>query len=156
MSKSKKFEFKQAYIFIVIVVLALVLKLYQTYYWPTVTVKMHNTQIKVLVADNQKHWEKGVGGRDNLGEYGGMLFIFPETSQHIFVMRDTKFSLDMVWLKKGEVVDIAPNVPTELGRTEEQLTQYLARDVSNMVLEMPAGSAQNYGLKIGDKVEISK
>ncbi len=156
MQKGDFSKYKNIYILAFIVLLSFGLKIYSNFYWPTATLKINDKEIKVLVANNIEHWQKGVGGRESLGEYDGMLFLFPNISQHVFVMRDTKFPLDMVWIKKGEVVDIAPNVPTELGRSEDQLTQYLARDLSDRVLEMPAGGAQNLELKIGDKVMIVK
>lgn len=156
MPKNEKNEIKswQMYILIIIILTTIGLKLYQSFYWPKVQIKINDKTFQVLVADNFKHRQKGLGGRNSLGKYGGMLFLFPETKQHVFVMRDMKFSIDIVWLKNNLVVDIASSLPTEPGKIESELTPYPARGDSDMVLELPAGTALNLGLKIGDKIEV--
>jgi len=138
----------------VMILFTIGLKLYYYFYWPKATIKINNQTLNVLVANNVKHWQKGVSGRKDLGKYDGMLFLFPESKQHVFVMRDTKFSLDIIWFNNGVIVDIAPNLPLELDVVEEKLTLYPARDNSDRVLELPAGSAQKFNYKIGDKLEI--
>ena len=156
MSEKNKSEIKkwQLYVIGLILIFTIGIKLYYAFYWPKASIKINNQVLNVLVANNIKHWQKGLGGRSNLGQYDGMLFVFPEAKQHLFVMRDMKFPIDIIWFNKGAIVDIAPNLPLEQGRTEEQLTLYPARDNSDRVLEMPAGSAQKFGYKIGDKLEI--
>jgi hypothetical protein len=93
-----------------------------------------------------------LGGRESLEKYDGMIFIFSVTKQHVFVMRDMKFPIDIIWIKGGAIIDIAPNVPVEAGEGGVY-TQYLARDDSNVVLELKAGYSAKYGLKIGDIVK---
>ncbi len=124
------------------------------YRWPTATVQLSGQTLEVLVAKTPKHWHKGVGGRQSLEPYHGMLFVFGESRQQSIVMRDTLFPLDIVWLEKGVVVDMAPNVPTEIGKPEAELRRYIPRAPGNMVLELPAGSIATYGLKIGDKMSV--
>lgn len=156
MSSGEKIQGKawQYYLLGIIVLFSLGLKLYSAMYWPEANVKVNNENLKVLVANNYRHWQKGLGGRKNLGEYDGMLFVFPEVRQHTFVMRDMEFPIDIIWIKNGEIVDIAPNVPIEPGKTVSELLPYIARDESSLVLELPAGRAIELGLKIGDRIEI--
>lgn len=158
MSKDKKSDIKpwQMYFLAVIILTTIGLKLYQSFYWPEAQIKINDKIIPVIVADNFKHWQKGLGGRDNFGEYGGMLFVFPEVKQHVFVMRDMKFPIDIIWIKNNLIVDIASNLPIEPGKTEAELIPYPARDDSDKVLELPAGTAAVWGLKIGDKIEMMK
>ncbi len=122
------------------------------YHWPTMVVQISNTPLEVLVAKTPKHWHQGVGGRQNFEPYDGMLFLFDGSSRQGMVMRDTLFPLDIVWLDHGVVVDMAPNVQTEIGRSEAQLTRYYPRAVADMVLELPAGWIAAHGLKIGDRL----
>ena len=89
-----------------------------------------------------------------MGKYDGMLFVFANRVQHTFVMRNMLFPIDIVWLNKGEIVDIAPNIQPEPGKNEASLTPYFARLPSDMVLELVAGTVAKNGLKIGDKLEI--
>ncbi|MBI5221523.1 MAG: DUF192 domain-containing protein [Candidatus Magasanikbacteria bacterium] len=132
------------------------LKLYYDYYWPKAQVRINNHTLNVLVADNIKHWVKGLGGRKDLSGYDGMVFLFPTLQQHVFVMRAMQFSIDIIWIKNNQIVDMAPNVPLDPAKTEAELIPYAARDVSNSVLELSAGSVDNLHLKIGDRVEIKR
>lgn len=137
-----------------IVLFSFGLKIYYDFYWPKAQIKIKNETFKVLVSDNLKHWTKGLGGRKDLGEYDGMLFVFPDTDQHVFVMRDMQFPIDIIWLKNGKIVDMAPNVPVDSTANEDELIPYAARDVSDKVLEFKVGTIEKLHLKIGDKVEV--
>ncbi|MCX6779743.1 MAG: DUF192 domain-containing protein [Candidatus Magasanikbacteria bacterium] len=139
-----------------IVLFSFGLKMYYDYYWPKAQVTINNRALNVLVSDNIKHWVKGLGGRKDLGEYDGMIFLFPSAVQHVFVMRDMQFPIDIIWIKDNKIVDMAPNVPLDPVTTEAELTPYAARDISNSVLELKAGSMDNLHLKIGDNVQISR
>ncbi|MFA6424504.1 MAG: DUF192 domain-containing protein [Candidatus Magasanikbacteria bacterium] len=156
MSENEKSEIKNWQLVVIglIIVFAVGLKLYYAFYYPKVSIKVNDKTLDVLVANNLKHWQKGLGGRNDLGKFDGMFFVFPEIKQHVFVMRDMKFPIDIIWFNKSAIVDIAPNVPIEPGVLEENLTIYPARDVSDRVLEMPAGSVEKYNFKIGDKLEV--
>jgi uncharacterized membrane protein (UPF0127 family) len=72
------------------------------------------------------------------------------------VMRDMNFPLDIIWLDGFTIVDMAPNLQPEKGRTEEDLTPYFARLPSTLVLEVPTGFITQNKLKIGDRIEIIK
>lgn len=113
-------------------------------------------QIKVLVADNFAHLMKGWSDRKDMGEYQGMLFVFPGRGFHTMVMRDMNFPLDIVWIDGNSIVDLAPNLPPEPGRAEAQLTPYSARLPSTLVLELPAGFIQLNKLQIGDKITVTR
>jgi uncharacterized membrane protein (UPF0127 family) len=80
-----------------------------------------------------------------------MLFLYPFFEKHVFVMRDMKFSIDIIWFNAGEVVDIAPSVPVQ-----PQDRQYTPRASANAVLELPAGWAEAHKLQIGDHLEPVK
>lgn len=153
MAKNKNSNWQLIFLGLIIV-FSFSLKLYYHYYWPKAQVRINNQTLNVLVADNIKHWQKGLGGRKNLGKYDGMIFLFSTTGQHVFVMRDMRFSIDIVWIKGDTVVDIAPNVPLDLAKNEGDLLPYAARHVSDKVLELKSGMAENLNLKIGDKVQV--
>ena len=80
------------------------------YRWPSTEVSLAGQELKVLVAKTPKHQYRGLGMRDDLGGYDGMLFIFPFSKKAGIVMRDMRFPIDIVWLEQGVVVDIAKNV----------------------------------------------
>jgi len=129
------------------------LKLYSLQ-WPETEIKLAGQNLKVLVAKDSYHLIKGLGGRGDLGEYDGMLFIFNEMGEHVIVMRDMEFKIDIVWLANGEVVDIAPDVELDPVVSEANLRRYYPRVEGNAVLEFSAGWVVENGLKIGDRVEV--
>jgi uncharacterized membrane protein (UPF0127 family) len=83
-----------------------------------------------------------------------MVFLFPETKTHGFVMRDMHFPIDIIWLDHGVVVDIAPSVPVEPGAIESDLRVYYPRKPANIVLELNAGWADAHKLRIGDRMAV--
>ncbi len=150
-TEGKKMDWQIVFILIV-VVLAGGLKLY-SYYWPKGEMKVNGEVLKVLVAKDYKHWTKGLSNRDDLDGYDGMLFVFNSRAQHTIVMRDMRFPIDIIWIDKGRIIDIAPNAAVEPGKKEGEYFPYLARSVSSHVLEVLAGTASSRGWKIGDIVE---
>ncbi|MFH1947245.1 MAG: DUF192 domain-containing protein [Candidatus Magasanikbacteria bacterium] len=142
------------------IVLALVavsffsLKIYSLH-WPEANIKLAGQNLHVLVAKDSYHLIKGLGDRESLGEYDGMIFIFNNMGKHVIVMRDMEFKIDIVWIKNGEIVDIAPDVPLEPDVSEANLKRYYPRVEANVVLELPAGWVEKNGVKIGDKIEVN-
>ena len=124
------------------------------FYWPSTDIVVGGHNLHVQVADNNYRHFKGLSGRETLKPYDGMLFIFPYSGQYGFVMRGMKFPLDIIWLEKGVVVDIAPNLLPEDGVPEDQLKRYVPRLPATMVLEVRGGWAAEKGIKIGDTLEV--
>ncbi len=144
---------KSTKIVLVVFVLSFIaLQLYK-FHWPTADLRVGDQVITVQVATTLYQQKKGLGGRDEIGKYGGMLFPFDAEARHAIVMRDMRFPIDIVWLKGKVIVDIANRVQIEQGATEGTLRRYYPRTAATAVLELPAGKAADYGLKIGDSVE---
>ena len=152
MNENKKVKKWQWITLLVIVILGVGLRFYQNYL-SDVKVELKNQTLNVLVARTIYQQHKGLGGRENLDGYDGMIFPYNSLGKYGFVMRDMKFSIDIVWLANGVVVDIAPNLPLE-NVPEAQLTKYYPRKEANLVLELPAGWADQNSLKIGDKIAL--
>lgn len=134
-----------------IVLLAGILLRVWQFHYDTTHVVLKGQDLHVQLAKTPKQWYKGLGVRETFGEYDGMLFLFPFYEKHTLVMRDMHFSIDMVWLSGGKVVDIAPEVPVE-----PQDRPYMPREDNNAVLELPAGWAKAHNLQIGDSLEPVK
>ena len=128
------------------------LKIWQ-YWWPKADIELAGQTLHVLVANTPTHQYRGLGKRDAIAPYDGMLFTFTFPRRVAIVMRDMRFPIDIVWFFNGEVIDIAPNVQPE-DVPESELTPYVPREDADMVLELPAGWAGEHDLKIGDILEI--
>lgn len=119
--------------------------------YPDAVVELKGERLHVLVADTPARQYRGLGKRAALAPYEGMLFLFGESERHGFVMRDMRFSIDIVWFQDGVVVDIAPSVPLDI-TSEANLRRYYPRLPSNIVLELPADWAAAHDLRIGDRL----
>lgn len=112
-------------------------------------------EITVEVVTTPESIQRGLSGRTEIGS-DGMLFIFPQISQQVFWMKEMNFDLDMIWIADGKVVGITPNVPKpaspDLGPS--QLQRYASPTGVNMVLEVPAGTAKQWQLQVGDALEL--
>jgi len=139
---------------VLIMVMAGLVKVWQNFYWQSVFIELRGQRMDVLVAKTFAQQYRGLGKRDNLGVYGGMLFVHDFSDKYGIVMRDMKFPIDIVWFQNNEVVDIAPNIPTEPGISEANLMVYRPRKPANLILELPAGWTAENGVKIGDLIKI--
>ena len=86
---------------------------------------INEARINVLVADTPQERAAGLSGYPGLPENVGMLFVFPEPRQPSFWMKGMEFSLDLVWIRDGIVVQIDASVPPPPPNTpDDQLPRY--------------------------------
>ena len=112
---------------------------------------INEARINVLVADTPQERAAGLSGYAGLPENVGMLFVFPEPRQPSFWMKGMEFSLDLVWIRDGIVVQIDTSVPPP-NTPDDQLPRYHPTEPITHVLELAAGSAARYGITVGDRV----
>ena len=117
---------------------------------PNVIINGH--VIKIEIADDFDKQTSGLSGRPVLGINEGMLFIFNNKQVRRFWMKNMNFPLDIVWLDTDKVVNIGQNLPPE---GESPAHTYSSVAPVNNVLEINAGLAAKYDLKIGDKIIIN-
>lgn len=152
-------EFKRWHGIALLIVVLLGLGSYAySFYWPTAKITISNKNISktytVLVADTFRHEFQGLSGRNSLGKYDGMLFVFPTRAVHAMVMRDMRFALDIVWVDGDTIVHIEPNLPLEPGKSEAELKVYGEGFNSTKVLEFSAGFTQSNGIMVGDTLVV--
>lgn len=111
----------------------------------------NNTEWRVEVARSPQALERGLSGRETLLEGEGMLFVFSQSGLPMIWMKDMRFPLDILWLNQGVLVDKIESAPPA-GPSPE--VSYLPEAQADMVLEVPAGTVQKHGLKIGDPLDI--
>jgi len=119
--------------------------------WPTYReVIINDTTIRAEIADTIGKQQKGLSGRDSLGENQGILFIFGLPSQRSFWMKEMKFPIDIIWLRDGKVVEITENLPPPRGfETPASVT---SKELVDTVLEVNVGFARKYNIKVDDLV----
>ena len=131
---------------------ALFLFAWNRLYWPKATLEVGDTTIQVLVAKSMYQQYRGLGKRDTIEPYDGMIFPFLLYGRQAIVMRDMRFPLDIIWMRDGVVVDLAQDVAVEPETREGGFIIYRPRADANTVLELPAGRARELGITIGTEI----
>ncbi len=104
----------------------------------------------VEVAATPASRARGLMFREHLADDRGMLFVFPRLYFWGFWMKNTRISLDLIWLDEHRrVVAIVPDVPPCV---KEPCKTYQPMQKAMYVLEVNAGTAARWKLKIGDEL----
>ena len=111
-------------------------------------VSINGIRIEIGRAVTTEEKIQGLSGRDTLGEYKGMLFVYDEPDTYSFWMKSMQFPIDIIWIDGGhKVIDITKNIqPDSFPRSFKP--KYPAR----YVLEVNAGFSDKNNVAIGDKV----
>jgi uncharacterized membrane protein (UPF0127 family)/pSer/pThr/pTyr-binding forkhead associated (FHA) protein len=120
-----------------------------------VSVREH--RVAVEIADTPEKQRLGLGGRSSLDWDRGMLFAYPHPGFYTFWMKGMRFDIDIVWIFRDRIVEIAHRVPHPGGEQagpEDRLPVYQPRQLADAVLEVPAGYAEARGWRIGDRVQM--
>ena len=106
---------------------------------------VHIFAVEMATTDKEK--ETGLMYRRELADGKGMLFDFSPEQQISMWMKNTYISLDMIFIRAdGRILRIAEN-------TEPESTAIISSGgLARGVLEVPAGTAQKYGIAPGDRV----
>jgi uncharacterized protein len=107
------------------------------------------TAVEVELARTPEEQARGLMFRERLAPMSGMLFVFPESRDHVFWMKDTLIALDMIFIdQEGAVVGL-------LERAEPlSLAPRTAGVPSRYVLEVAGGFAAEHGVRPGDRVRF--
>ncbi len=109
--------------------------------------KRHAVAVEIARTDAQR--EQGLMFRRELGAEAGMLFLFDETSEHGFWMKNTLIPLDMIFIAEdGRIVGIVEGAEPldETLRTVGAPSRY--------VLEVRGGWSKAHGVRKGDRVRF--
>lgn len=109
-------------------------------------------EITAELAITDEERQKGLMFRERLDSDQGMLFVFEEEGYYSFWMKNTLISLDILWLdQKKRIVHVEHNVPP---CRKAPCPAYSPRLPALYVLELKAGSAEENGLKLYDRVDF--
>lgn len=105
-----------------------------------------------VVADPDSR-EQGLMGREALEANQGMLFDFPVGTRPAIWMRNMQISLDLLYVDSlGRLVQVFPQVPP---CTAMPCEVYHANRPLRFVIEVPAGTIERLGLKVGDQLDLA-
>lgn len=98
--------------------------------------------VEVEVARTPEERARGLMFRTSLAPDHGMLFVFDETSEHVFWMHDTELSLDMIFLGEDRaVVGVAARAEprTDTARTVRKPSRYVVEVAGGEALAHAVG-----------------
>lgn len=117
--------------------------------------KIGESIINIEVADTSGERSKGLSGRESLASSSGMLFVYPESKQYRFWMKDMKFNIDIIFIDNGKVEDFIKDVSApNPGQKDQDLPVYQPQKPIDMVLEVNSGFVDRQQIKIGDTVYL--
>lgn len=120
---------------------------------PTGKVTVKERTFNVFIQRTPEELQKGLSGRNSLGNDQGMLFLFEQPGDLTFWMKDMKFPIDIIFINGNRIVSISENAQPPKS-PEETLPLYKATAPADKVLEINAGLSKEYGLKPGDTLSF--
>jgi len=118
------------------------------------SIKIGINELSVETVSTPEEIQLGLSGRSEIGS-DGMLFVINPPRQISFWMKDMLIPLDIIWISNEKIIGIEKNVPPPLtGTPENKLINYPSSNPVDYVLELKAGDAEFWGIKIGDNISV--
>lgn len=109
----------------------------------------NNKQLTIEVVDNEAETTQGLMYRKSMPDSCGMLFVFPDSQERSFWMKNTYIPLDILYLdSQKQILTIQAN------RTPFSEEAIPSLKEAQYVLEVNAGYCQRNGIQQGDKVDF--
>lgn len=118
----------------------------------TPVAKINGHTFNLYLAQTSQEQSIGLAKFNKIEQNQAMLFLFDKSDNYSFWMKDMKFPIDIIFIQDNKVVDVFNKVPVS---PNENLPIYTTKTKANKVLEINAGLAKNYGIKIGSEVKIN-
>jgi uncharacterized membrane protein (UPF0127 family) len=118
---------------------------------PDAWIGIGRQKLAVELALSPAEQQLGLAERDSLAWGRGMIFRYPKPAFPRFWMKGMRFDIDIVWIRGDRIVDISHRVPHVPGENGPTVT---SRELTDLVLEVPAGYAQANGWRRGMRVEL--
>lgn len=117
-----------------------------------ITIIIGDAALDVEVAASPAVRQMGLSGREDLGEFDGMLFYFDSGRASSLWMKGMMFDLDFIWVGPDcTVVYMHRDVAAPEG-PQEALPIYRPGAEAASVIEIAAGRAAELGIEAGDRV----
>ena len=116
------------------------------------SVELKGQRFGVEIADNDATRERGLMFRESMPADHGMLFLFDDSSERTFWMKNCRMPLDILYFDdKYKLVSAQQRVPA---CRSEPCPVYPSNGSAKYVLELNAGTADKLGVKPGDTLKV--
>jgi len=115
-----------------------------------VTIYIQDKPFLAEIADTPEKHARGLMFRNRIRNDYGMLFVFADDDIRSFWMKNTRITLDMIFLnREQQIVDMHLCVPP---CRIDPCPSYTSSSPARYVLEVAGGTAKKLNLQIGDKI----
>ncbi|MHB1697745.1 MAG: DUF192 domain-containing protein [bacterium] len=105
----------------------------------------------VLIANKPKEWVLGLMFIRHLDKNAGLLMIMPPAKVAVW-MKNMLMPIDCIYMLNGRVVRVYKDLPV---CRIKNCKKYYSINSVNAVLEVRAGTAEEYGIKKNDEVKLN-
>ena len=114
----------------------------------------HGVTIQAELADTTQKRATGLMFRQSLSPNHGMLFAFAEEQEWSFWMKNTRITLDIIWMNKSKrIVHVERHVPI-CTRSDDGCPNYQPNAPAMYVLELASGTADALKLQRGVRLQF--
>jgi len=105
----------------------------------------------VLIANKPKEWVLGLMFIRHLDKNAGLLMVMPPAKVAVW-MKNMLMPIDCIYMLNGKVVRVYKDLPV---CRIKNCKKYYSINSVNAVLEVRAGTAEEYGIKKNDEVKLN-
>lgn len=137
---------------VVVIILAVTIAFMIGHFQPTTELKLGSGVFTTRLARDETSRQLGLSGAESLKPTEGLLLVFDTDDTWGIWMKDMKISIDIVWLDSNKnVVYTVKNAAPELSTSKI----FKPKDPARYVVELSAGSVEQFDIKAGDKAEFT-
>lgn len=121
---------------------------------PTESLQLAGETFTVELAFTRADRERGLMFRDHLDADRGMLFVFDESREQMFWMKNCRIDMDILFIRDDGV--IARITTMKKPQPGKPLRRYYSDAPVRYALELAAGTARRLGLSAGDAIDLPR
>lgn len=122
------------------------------WYVPLTPIRIENIEMQASVANDTETRTKGLSGTPYLPEGVVKLFVFEESQEWGFWMKDMKYPIDIIWVDAtGKIVHIEESISPAT-----YPMSFVPHKPARYVVETVAGFVEQNKIEVGDTVIIPK
>ena len=95
---------------------------------------------------------QGLSGTNELNKFDCMIFVYNDSKNRTFWMRDMNYPIDIIFIENNEIVDVRENLEKP---KKDNIPQYTSKKPADTVIELKKGVINEFNIKIGDKISFN-
>ena len=128
----------------------------------TINIDIAGDSFHLELITTQETRTNGMMHRTAIAPQGGMLFIFPDTKNRSFWMKNCVVDIDLIFLDSRGIITTMYSMPIEAPQGENEsdwqyegrLSHYWSRGPARFAIELASGSIERLCLKVNQKIPL--